>query len=488
MSKWLSVRVQAILALVMAATFGLAGQAQARWLKAETDLFVVYSDGDEKTLREFATKLDAFDGVLRVYSAVDPAEPVRRRLEVYLVGERDLGSRWPGINPDVAGFYSAGLDSNFAVAARTGFGWGEDVLFHEYTHHFMYQYRPYPYPGWLTEGWAEYYMTVDIQPEFIGVGLFNPDRASALNNSLAWLPIRDVLGKRGREVKDINMFYSQAWLLTHYMNADPERRRQLAAYTLAVGGGADPVDAMVTATGGDLAELERRLHAYQRGPIGYSRLARRPTPVNVRISNLPASADALLLDNQRLKRLDEKEEAPGLLRDIRRKAARFPGDRFADLVLARAELRLGDRDDGELILRRYTTGDAPDADALQLLGICRAAAGANAEARTLLAKADQVRPDDYRTLYAYAQTRTGDRDYPSDNTLNMLLLAHELAPQIADVTLTTAQALAARTRYDQAELMTRVVANDPHGGPSATAARKVLEQIAAMRASGGGRP
>jgi hypothetical protein len=34
---------------------------------------------------------------------------------------------------------------------------GEVILFHEYTHHFMLKYAPFPYSAWYSEGFAEYY-------------------------------------------------------------------------------------------------------------------------------------------------------------------------------------------------------------------------------------------------------------------------------------------------------------------------------------------
>ena len=47
---------------------------------------------------------------------------------------------------------------------------GDDVVLHEYVHHFMMQYFPDSYPGWLVEGLAEYYMTIDLQPKRVQIG------------------------------------------------------------------------------------------------------------------------------------------------------------------------------------------------------------------------------------------------------------------------------------------------------------------------------
>jgi hypothetical protein len=57
------------LALVVGVLAG--GEAQAKWLKADTQRFVIYSDGDERSLREYAAMLEDFDIILRHYHNVD---------------------------------------------------------------------------------------------------------------------------------------------------------------------------------------------------------------------------------------------------------------------------------------------------------------------------------------------------------------------------------------------------------------------------------
>ena len=58
----------------------------------------------------------------------------------------------------------------------------------------------------------------------------------------------------------------------------------------------------------------------------------------VTVSELPPSADDLLLDNQLLKRPIPENLRPKVLSRVREAAARYPGDRLATLALARAGL------------------------------------------------------------------------------------------------------------------------------------------------------
>ena len=41
----------------------------------------------------------------------------------------------------------------------------EKVLFHEYTHHFMFQHFEAAYPKWYSEGFAETIATIAMKPD-----------------------------------------------------------------------------------------------------------------------------------------------------------------------------------------------------------------------------------------------------------------------------------------------------------------------------------
>ena len=50
-----------------------ATSAQARWLKAESPLFVIYSEGGEKELRNYTQRLEEYDGLLRTMTGTTAA-------------------------------------------------------------------------------------------------------------------------------------------------------------------------------------------------------------------------------------------------------------------------------------------------------------------------------------------------------------------------------------------------------------------------------
>jgi thioredoxin-like negative regulator of GroEL len=108
------------------------------------------------------------------------------------------------------------------------------------------------------------------------------------------------------------------------------------------------------------------------------------------------------------------------------------------------------------------------------------------EAGGFLAKAYKVDGADYRTLFAYARTRTVEADYPTDNTLTVLSEAHGLAPQVSAITLETARALITRGRDADAATLLKPLAAQPHGGDEAKAAKSMLDAIAARAKPPGG--
>lgn len=485
-------RLAAVLLGVLVATGWGASAAQAKWLRAETAHFVIYSDGPESNLRWFAADLEDFDALLRTAHGLDPAAPPARKLDIYLVaGSNDLSRVMPGASDTLAGVYRANLGDIYAVAIRgeRGSSHGQRFLFHEYVHHFMLQNFHAAYPAWLVEGYAEYFGATRIEPNRIEIGVAPEGRARNLT-SLPWLPLSQVAGlappppgEGGRSARA--MFYAESWLLTHYMLSDPARKARLADYTVAVSGGADPVTALETALGMDLTAAEKTLRTYLRSTPGirYDRPER--APVSLTLTVLPPSADALLLEGQRLKSGVPKAEQAAFLQLIRDRAARFPDDRLAQLTLARAEVTFGDRSAGEAILTRRLAVDARDVDALWLMALSRLFAGnadrANraalyAEAGPWLGKAFAVDPNRYQILFDFAQSRSLTPGYPSDNTLTVLLKAHDLAPQVAPVTLGTARALMKRGRFDAAIALLTPLANNPHGGALAGVAQRLIAQ------------
>lgn len=474
--------------LVAAAAWFCAGAtpAHAQWLKAESERFIVYSDGGERPLREFTQKLEVFDRLLRIRMGLSPDETPHRKLPIYLVRSRNgLARVNPALPEGVAGFYTANNEDIFAVAVQDRrHGMGEQILLHEYAHHFMMQNFPYPYPGWFVEGFAEYYMTAEIDGNRIRLGNYNDNRASWVVGS-PWMSLSDLISSRPRSrgVRNAHMFYPQAWLLAHWFLADPERQNMLQAYLLAVGQGVDSVQAIERATGMSLAELQRTLRAYRRLPT--LSMTHTFPPVEVTVTRLPRSADDLLLLKQRLTIGTPNEVRAEVAAEVRRAAARHGDDPLALLVLGHGELHFGERDQGRAALERLLEIDPDNVEALQFLAgeHLRRSREADedqdvqlATARDLLARAYQVDDANYVTMLLLTQLRRGGSGWPNENDIATMEIAYTLAPQLAETRVNLASAMISTNRTEEAIVLLGSLANNPHGGPAAAAARSMINR------------
>lgn len=461
----------------------MAWPAQAAWVRVETDKFVVYGQGGERAVAAYATKLNTYDAVLRRFHPSTLERKPDTKVQVFMVSSRDdLRRVRPRLPKSVAGFYSAMNEGVYAMALKDG-GLGEDdVMFHEYAHHFMWENFPAAYPAWFVEGWAEYFMTTEIKPDEIKVGGYNVGRAYGIFGE-TWIPLEDLLSKTSFETREQkrDVYYSLAWLFTHYMRSDPTRAVQLDTAIRAIAAGKDPVKSFETATGKSMEELTQALKKYQRLQI--LGIKNPGAPVPMKITTLSKSADDLLLDNVRLILTSTGDLDADFLAGVRRKAARHPGDAFAEQVLARAEFVMGDVAAGEAITKRRLDANPNDFEDLLLAGTGQLVAGMRdpkqrdaryKAARTPLAKAYGMNKADFRPLYAYALSRSIEPTFPTDNDMKALLEARYLAPAVQELSWRAGMALLRKGRRDEAALMLAPVINNPHGGRAAARAREML--------------
>lgn len=460
----------AALSALTATTAGI-GPAHADWLKAESERFIVYSDGGEGKLRDFVQELESYDRFLRLRMGLDVNEAPPRRLPIFLVASRSgLVRVRPDLPENIAGFYMATDEDIFGIALRDQ---TVDTLKHEYAHHFMRQNFAYPYPGWFVEGFAEYYATVEIEKSRILVGKYNQNRAYALQVA-SWMPMAELLSKRPlQSARNRETYYPLAWLLTHWFLGDTERQATLDVYLRDVGAGGDPVEAMERATGLDPVELRRTLRRYMNGRIPYQGVLVAYPDVPVTVTKLPRSANDLLLLNQRLKMGVADDERAATAEEVRRAAARHPDDPLALLALGHAELHFGDPAAAEAPLQRLLTLEPNNVEALQYLARARLKAAddadsledtdrLNAEARSFLARAYRADNDNYATMLLIAENRNGGEGYPNDNDVTVLEQAYVLAPQLGEARINLAQVLMIRGRNAEAVSLLEPLVNDPH--------------------------
>ena len=211
-----------------------------------------------------------------------------------------------------------------------------------------------------------------------------------------------------------------------------------------------------------------------------------PEAPKIAFTRLPAGADDLILEVQQVKiGIDEADEKAALAR-VRELAAKRPNEYYSRLALARAECAIGERAAGEKILKVLLDERPEDLEALQVMAYSRLAAArgadyddakaAYAEAVKYLGRAHKVDPDNYLTLYGYAEARSFDRE-PTANTLEVIFRAAEIVPQNPSIRMNAAEMFIRAGQYATARRMLAPVAANPHGGGPARMAAETLKTL-----------
>ena len=514
------------LALAVLSLSLVAAPARAEWLRAESEHFIIYGDSSERALRAYSQKVERFDALLRTYYpvAVDHEIP---KLEIFLAdGLKDLRKASPGISASIGGYYSPNNGRIYAVT-NIASEMKDEVLFHEYAHHFMYQMASSAYPSWFVEGFAEYYATADITDDRVQFGRHSPGRMNSLTQPVnSWASMENVLtwhvsasGRyRGSD------YYAQAWAMTHYLMSTPERRAMLRQYLTAVARGAESVEAMQAATGRTAEQFQNDVRLYLLGSIQMLTPQIQIPVATVTITRLsPEEADLIWLD-LRLDAMsptgDEDEDAaddPGedqspaaqarrerearerierrgdLIREALAGAARHPGGRTAALVEARAHRLERNPAAGFAVLEPGIAEETVDAATLRVAAemLLDQAHGApdpvealalRREARRYLARAMDLAPLDFRIYGGLNESRRGERGYPSDNDISTLEVAVALAPQSFDMRMRLADAYMTRNLPREAAAILQPVAHSPHGGAWARKGQALLTDAEAAAA------
>jgi Arc/MetJ family transcription regulator len=358
-------------------SMAVATPAQAEWLRAESPNFIVYSESSEGRIREQVAQLEGYDRLLRMVTSIEE-EPTVNKLHVYFL--RGNNRRIAPVNQQVAGFYRASSEGMIAVVDETiNRGTDDnDVLFHEYAHHFMRQHAATVYPAWYVEGFAEYLSTAEIAPRRFTVGGYSENRAGWLASRSDWIPFETVI--RGipatADPELVARFYAQSWLLAHFVSSSAERRQAFRTYITALGQRQESVPAFQAAFGMDMRALDRALRTYANGFTVRTIEMREGEPEPpIQITRLTGTTDALMIAEAALRTgVDGEAQRTALLAELRRLAAR--GDNAqARRLLAHAEVLYGDAAAAEPVLDALIAQSPQDAGLLYLRGMRHLRAG-----------------------------------------------------------------------------------------------------------------
>ena len=482
------------LLFLLAASVLTACPARAEWRRAVTPHFIIYSEGSEGSLYQFAQRLERFDALLRMLSPNAADTPSAIRLEVFMIGGASRLDRLTG-NPFVAGFYDAKVEGSVAVVnsnTRDTEFTPEVILFHEYAHHFMFQNFAATYPAWFVEGYAEFYGTAQIAAnDTIRLGRIPEYRS--FERTYESLPLRRLLLSQPWDLHGLEFvtYYSDSWYLTHFLTFAPDREGQLRRYLTLLGSGR-PIQEAAAEAFGDLNRLSADFNSYRRQPrlegLEISFESAPPLPP-ISVETLSETEGELQWYRLRYLTKVDNEEPEGtgdLARDLRARAAAAPDDPATLQLLADAEHLAGHRDAAMRAIDRLLELQPESPRALLRKGLLEIDAldesdSADEEswraARRWIVRANHQAPDDPLILQQYFLSFVRQGVVPTESAAVGMLRAFELVPQDFRLRVQLAEWMVTRRRHGEAMTLLTPVAFSAHRSDLGERARALVERI-----------
>jgi tetratricopeptide (TPR) repeat protein len=471
--------IRAFLAFVGAFSLALS-PAHARWVEASSNHFIVYGDMSEAQARSFANDLEKYDRALRFFTRLPETDgSSANRLTVYVVPDVAAVRRLINApNSGIAGFYRPHAAGSMAFTPRSMPAGStlnpRQILLHEYAHHILLSSAANFYPGWVSEGLAEFFMTSRIDDDGgMVIGAPNIGRARTILSDYR-LPLRRLLASDSVRLspEEIEGVYSRGWLLIHFLLLSGDRGDQFSRYLAAVANGASSVEAGERVFG-NLGQLDIQLDNYrQRTRIATVRMTPEQLPTGtVTVRELRPGEAAMMPVRMRSVVGVSTETAPLLVPEARRVAIAHPNDAWVHRALAEVEYDAGNLVEAEAAADRAIALDHNMASALAYKGMIRArraaadpGVGADAwrDARSWYIRANRVDPDYALPLVLYFDSFVQAGQTPTANAANGLLRAVQLVPQDEGLRLRVGRELLRQGDLPSARRAIAPVAFSPH--------------------------
>ncbi|MCL6684241.1 hypothetical protein [Sphingomonas alba] len=481
-----------------AAMLALAAPASAAWQQASSKHFVIYGDMTPDEMKAYASKLETFDAASRlIRSMKDPSLGDGNRLQVFVVSDLTAIGRLVGSNDyGIAGYFMGPVKGPVAVVPekvrQKRFGeakmTGEQVFFHEYTHSLQLQNTNKPLPQWLSEGFAEFMASPVFGADgSIGIGAPPEYRAEQLFQGRQ-VPISNLVSNRVDADYDMISFYTQGWLLTHYLSMEPSRKGQIDRYVAAINSGTPPLDA-AKATFGDLGELEKTLMSYRRQKqlpfikINTNKLTIAP----VTVTEMSPGAQEVMPYRIRIKAAfaDVGSDLVGRIRAV---ADKYPKDAFVLRTLAEAQFMAKDYDAAVKTAQQAVVSDPKSVEALSLQGealLELAKKSKNPEtfkdARHLFLTANRLDKEDPEPLYNYYRTYIDEGAQVPEAAKDAVHYAAVLAPQDPEVQVRSTIQFLRDAKPEDAKAQLSSLAFSPHHNRGQRLAKEIYDLIVANR-------
>ncbi len=443
--------------------------AWAKWTRLSSDHFVLVGDASERELRTIAQRLEQFREVVgRVLGAGTISSPVPT-LVVVFQNDRSFADYRPvfqGKPVAVGGYFLGGEDANVIAVNAAQITESYGVIFHEFAH-FMLGSAVGNTPVWVNEGLAELYQTFDTanggRTAFIGKPSLQ--NLMLLRTSRQLMTTDQLLAvqhdsSQYNEGDRRSLLYAQSWALVHYLTfGSRERQGQLAKYLAALQQGVADDEAFTRTFGANRSQLDVELRNY----VGSASFQTLRVEFDDRVSAGSLSPSETMSDSEAagylgdlVGRLGRADEARALLQktiDANPDASR------ALAALGMIELR-ADRVEAALPLLERAAALAPGTASIQAAygrtltrraahdGVDEAALFA--KARTALARALELEPDNVSTIVTLAEVEMATGANPA-RALSLMQRAVKASPSREEYRLMLGQAMAMTGDYRGAQ-------------------------------------
>lgn len=489
--------------LALLAALATPVPAQAEWLEASSDHFVIYADDKPAEIQQFSQQLERFHAALAVLlESREPPPSPSNRVTVFVVKNERAVRKLAGDSARyVYAFYQPRAGASIAIVPQVDVKSGQldfsmIALLHEYAHHFQLSTARFPWPRWFAEGSAEFFSSAKFDRDgTVTIGLAAMHRANELYRAPD-VTVADLLDPESYEKKPrkgYDAYYGKSWLLYHYLTISPDRPGQFERYLRLMQAGQSSVEA-ARSSFGDFDRLEKDLGNYLNKrtitSIQINPAALQPGPVAIR--TLSAGEAAMMPIRVRSRRGVTREQALELLPEARAIAARFPKDAAVLAALAEAEHDAGNDDPAVAAADAALAIDPRQVNAYVQKGLAlfRKAESAEDKARAYRAARapflalNAIENDHPLPLVYYYLAYRKQGTKPPDNAAQALERASQLAPFDLSLRFTVAMQQIADKQIDKAIDNLTPLAYNPHGGQRAEGARRLLERLKSGSAPG----
>ena len=477
----------------------VTASAQAEWLEASSDHFVIYSEQDEAQTRRFAQQLERYHGGMAfIFGKAKTRPGPSNRVTVFIVSSATKVRKVSGTqNPFVAGMYIPRAGASVALVPKVGRAThsgmsGETILYHEYAHHFMIaNLTDRAYPRWFTEGFAEFFASARFREDgSVVLGAPASHRARDLAYSRE-VPMRTFLDFDGgyRESKlTHDSFYGQSWILFHYLLMEEERKGELTRYQQLLAEGDSALGAAEEAFG-DLGQLENDMESYmRRRTLNAVVVPAKALSVGaIAVRELRPGEAAMMPTIIESQVGVSREEALALVPEARRVAALHPNDATVLAALAEAEFDAGNDAAAIAAADAALAIDPKQIRAHLQKGYAlfrQVESGASPkeswkDVRIQFVKANAAENDHPIPLVQFYLTYLKQGQRPTENAIAGLEWAMQLAPFDDSLRWLVVQQMNADQRYADAARTLAPLAYSPHPGERTDEARRLLKEIEA---------